>query len=147
MTETKPMGWWQRVRECEGALSARDRRNSNRFVAWMAVWAASFVAAALVLERGLVPQGVASWGVALAPTALGVGALLAYVHFLRRADELVRKVQLEGLAVGFGVGVVFSMGYRLLERAGAPTLDTSDPVLVMLVAWSVGQLVAWKRYR
>jgi hypothetical protein len=141
------LGWWRWMTSCAGMMTETDRRNSNRFTGWTFAWAVSFVGATLVLKAGLVPEGAASWAVALAPDVLGVAALLAYVRFLRQTDELLRKIQLEGLAVGFGVGVVFAMGYRLLERAGAPGLDIDDPVLVMLFAWVVGQLVALRRYR
>jgi hypothetical protein len=141
------LGWWRWMTSCAGMMTETDRKNSNRFTGWTFAWAVSFVGATLVLKAGLVPEGAASWAVALAPDVLGLAALLAYVRFLRQTDELMRKIQLEGLAVGFGVGVVFAMGYRLLERAGAPDLDINDVVLVMLLAWVVGQLVALRRYR
>ncbi len=63
------------------------------------------------------------------------------------ADELLRKIQLEGLALGFGAGVIFAMSYQLLERAGAPQLQVSDTVVVMMVGWAVGQLLGLRRYR
>ena len=59
-------------------------------------------------------RAAAAWSVAILPDALGIGALLAYVRFLQRADELMQRIQLEGLALGFGVGVVFATGYQLL---------------------------------
>jgi hypothetical protein len=141
------LGWWRSMTSCAAMMTDTDRRNSNRFTGWAMAWAVSFVGATLVLTAGLVPGGAASWAVALAPNVLGLAALLAYVRFLRQVDELMRKIQLEGLAVGFGVGVAFASGYRLLERAGAPDLDVNDVVLVMLLAWVVGQLLALRRYR
>ena len=141
------VGWWRWLTDCSGLMTAADRRSYNRFTAWFVAWALSFIGATLALDGGFVPAGAASWAVALVPDVFGVAALFAYVRFLRGADELMRKIQLEGLALGFGVGVVFAMGYRLLERAGAPDLDINDPVLLMLLAWVVGQIVALRRYR
>ena len=60
---------------------------------------------------------------------------------------LQQRVLLEALAMGFGVGVLFSMGYRLFERLGAPDLDINDPLIVMLVVWAGWQAVAARRYR
>ena len=43
--------------------------------------------------------------------------------------------------------MIFAIGYQLLERAGAPELEASALVVVMMVAWTVGQLLAVCRYR
>jgi hypothetical protein len=136
--------WWEIVKACSG--TAADRRNQYWFLGWMSAWAVSFVAGAWALKwHGL--QGVAAWLVAVVPAVFSVGALLAYLRFLKMADELIRQMQLEGLALGFGVGVVFAMGYQLLEYAGAPQFQLSDLAGVMMIAWAGGQLLAMRRYR
>ena len=61
-------------------------------------------------------------------------------------DELERKIHVEALALGFGVGAVWMMGWRLFERAGAPLLDVNDGLLVMLIAYGVGVALARRRY-
>jgi len=43
-------------------------------------------------------------------------------------------------------GVIFSMGWRLLELAGAPKLDVSDGVVVTMLAWALGQVLARRKY-
>ncbi|HSM15358.1 MAG TPA: hypothetical protein VLA66_14925 [Thermoanaerobaculia bacterium] len=48
-----------------------------------------------------------------------LAASLACLRFLREADELLRKIHLEGMAYGFGVAFVLSTGAPLAERAGA----------------------------
>lgn len=140
-------GGWHWLSSCAGALTETDRRNSNRFVLWTLTWAVGFTAAGLALK--LLPglPGYAAWTIAAAPNALGLVALLAYLRFLRQADELVRRIQLEGLAFGFGVGAVFAIGYQLFELAGAPPLDLDDGALVMFLAWALGQWLATRRYR
>jgi hypothetical protein len=72
--------------------------------------------------------------------------VLRYVRFLREADELLRQIHLDALAVGFGGGFVFITTYRLLERAGAHRLDINDSLLVMIVCWLVGMWRARRRY-
>lgn len=136
------VAWWR----CAAQMTPTDVRNMRRFNAWTFVWAAAFVAASFILKAGLVPAGAAAIAVALFPTLLGLMMIRAYLRFIRRADELVRKVQLEGAALGFGVGVLFAVGYGLLERAGAPKLDVSDSIMPMVLAWAIGQVLAWKRY-
>jgi hypothetical protein len=69
------------------------------------------------------------------------------MRFLREADELVRKIELEGLAIGFGVGVLFLLGYQLLEQVGLPEISAHKTAAVMLFAWLFGQVIARRRYR
>lgn len=137
--------WWETIKHCSG--SEADRRNQYRFLFWCLTWAVSFVAANWALRNNSTWSNEATWAVAIAPIVLGIPAVLAYLRFLREADELVRKIQVEGLAFGFGSGVIFAIGYQLLERAGAPELEASALVVVMMVAWTVGQLLAVSRYR
>lgn len=128
-------------------MPERDVHNLQRFTGWALAWAVSFIAATFLLVSGKVPAGAPALIVAVIPIALGLATVWAYVRYLREADELQRKIHLEALALGFGAGAVFMMGYRLLERVGAPELDMNDAFLVMVLVWSVWQVVAARRYR
>lgn len=143
--DTGRRSMWQMIQSCSG--TRRDRQNQYWFTAWILAWALSFVAAAWVLKRNPDLGGALQWLVALGPTVFGIGALLAYLRFLRMADELLQKIQLEGLAIGFGTGAIFAMGYSLFERVGAPTLDIGDMLAVMMFGWVAGQLISMRRYR
>ncbi len=146
MDETRRIGgWWQHV--WSHSATPTDRRNKLRFLAWVFAWMAAFLLVTWILRSDSPPTGATAWLLALAPNVLGIIAALSYVRFLRDADELVRRIQLEGLAIGFGIGAVFGIGYQLAERAGAPEIATGDVVAVMAIAWGLGQLVAAWRYR
>jgi O-antigen/teichoic acid export membrane protein len=138
-------GLWETIKACSG--TAIDRRNQYRILAWTFVSAVAFIGAAWALrpEHGL--DGAAAWAVALAPIVLGVPALLAYLRFLRMTDELLRQIQLEGLAVGFAAGAVVGLAYPTLELAGAPPQPSSTVVVVMMIGWALGQCVGLIRYR
>ncbi len=132
--------------------TAADRRNQARFVAWSFAWMLGFTAAAQTLKGnlsglGLEVEGTKAWVVAVLPNVLAVGTVLAYVRFLRMADELTRLVQLQGLAVGWGATVVFLLNWELIEAAGAPSLDAGDALMVPIFAWAFGQLYFGWRYR
>ncbi len=128
-----------------GGLTERDKRNQKRFAFWTLGWGLAFVVATLLLRFGVV-SGALSYLVAVAPTAVAAGTVLAYLRFLREADELQRKIQLESIAWGFGIGAVFMMSYRLLERVGLPPMDTSDPLVVMMLTWGIASLFLSRRY-
>lgn len=144
-SNTERRSWWKLIKSCSG--TELDRRNQYRFIAWLMAWAVSFLAATWALRADLGLSSPVSWLVAVAPNVFGIVALFAYLRFLRMADELLRKIQLEGLALGFGAGVVFAMGYQLLERAGAPQLQVTAPAVVMMFGWALGQLLGMRRYR
>ena len=131
---------------CRSHMTEADRRNALIFTMWVLAWGLSFVAATFLLADEIVVTAPLTWLVALVPTALGLQAIRSYVRFLRAADELLRKVHLEGLALGFGAGVIFVMGYGLLEHIGAPALDISDPIVVFFFFWALGQWLAMRRY-
>ena len=42
-------------------------------------------------------------------------------------------------------GSLAMLGFRLIERAGAPQMDRNDPFIVMLVFWGVGLWRARRR--
>jgi hypothetical protein len=130
---------------CAGLTTPRDRANLRRVNLALAIWAVVFLGSTALLRFGAV-EGAAAWLVALAPATMAVVSIRHYVRFLRAADELLQRVQLEGLAIGFGAGFVFMTSWRLLERAGAPSLDVSDGLLVMVVFWALGQWFAARRY-
>jgi hypothetical protein len=99
------------------------------------------------LVKGLVPMGPPAWIVAALPLLASFYTLRAYLKYLREADELQRRVQLEALGLGFGAGVLFMMGYRLFERIGAPKLDMNAALFVMLLTWAFAQAWIARRYR
>lgn len=139
------MSLWQALRASCG--TRKDRQNQYRFVAWMAAWGVSFVGGIWLLENLAGMHRALVWSIALLPNLFAIAALFAYLRFLREADELVRRIQLEGLAVGFGVGAIYAMGYFLFERIGAPILGADDIVFAMMMGWVFGQFVGTWRYR
>jgi len=127
--------------------TATDRRNLRRFNAWTFVWMAIWLAATWLFRGEAVTAGPLAWALVLITVLLGLQVMRSYVHFLRQADELLGKIQMEALALGFGAGMVFMVAYRLCERLGAPRLDSSDPMVVMIFVWAFSQWLVARRYR
>lgn len=143
MDETTKHPFWNRV--C-GDMTARDRHNLNRATWLLAGWLVSFAASTLLLKHELVPAGPLSWGVAALPSLVGVAVLFAYGRFLRHADELQRKIQLQAFAVGFGAAFFIGFGYRLFERLGAPPGNVSDLSSVLVFFYCIGLWLGRRRY-
>ncbi len=128
---------------CAGQLTPTDRRNQWVAVGWLFAWMTVFVFTLHVL--GQEPGPAAAWTAIVATTILGGCAVIAFRKFLVEADEMQRKIQYEGLAVGFGVGLVAGMTFQLLERLGVGEFDPSSAVTPMMVAYSVAILVSSRR--
>jgi hypothetical protein len=127
------------------AFTPRDERNYNNFIRWMTVSMFTFAAATILIDRGTLPAA-AGWSLTVITVALLIAAVHSYTIFLRGADELIRKIHLDALAVAFGAGIVTMMGWRLCERLGAPKLDVNDASLVMLLVWIGWQFLGMRRY-
>lgn len=132
--------------QCEG--SPRDRRAQRRIIFWSLGWAAAILAAAFVLTKTTLVGGRAGMALAVAlPTALGVMTAWSYRRFLRGADELRAKIEVEALALAYSVGVVGGLSYWLLEVAGLiEKADVSFLVVLMLLVHPLGVVIGYRRY-
>lgn len=123
----------------------RDLRNYMQFIWWLTASVIVFAVATILIDGRLIPDAI-GWVLTVAATVLMILSVRSYIYFLRNADELLRKVHIEALALGFGAGAIAMMGYRLCERLGAPKLDVNDPFLVMMLVWCGAQYFGQRRY-
>jgi len=136
----------QRLREALLGQTVRDRRNGWRYTAWTFLWLLSLAAVKFVLETTSL-DGLLAWAVTAVPIVLSLVALWAYLRFLREADELTRRVQLEAIAFGFAVGLIVHFAWFPLSQLGAPALDRSALMTVMVLAYLAGMGVVARRYK
>ena len=138
--------WWQAALMIRGQTEA-EQRNIRSVRIWCVVWGAGFCAVMTALESfPQLPRSFA-WLLAIIPIALGIPALLANVRFIREADEFMRKVQLQGIAIGFAVGFVFCLGCQALEHVGAPRLPVIFVTLPLGLGWAIGSFMVAYRHR
>lgn len=143
-TETSS-SWRSYMNHCR-TMTGRDRRNARRANILLGLWAVAFLAALFGLRRGFVEATPLVLAAVVVPTALGIVAALAFGRFLREADELHRKIQLQALALGFGAGFVATFAVSLLEAAGWTIVDVGDTFVVMAIAYLVGMYLGSRRY-
>ncbi len=131
---------------CDGFSSARDARYRLRYRNWTLAATLVYLGAAAALRwRAALPAAL-PWLLVGATALLLLQATRSYVVFLRHADELLRKIETEALAMGFGVGVLVSLLSPLAERLGAPRLYGNLTVLLMVLAWAAGVGLGRRRY-
>ncbi len=131
--------------EESGGPESAPEVSSKAALGWLLAWLLSYMTATLLFKLHVVLPGGTSWIVALVPSAVGVVGIVRYLIFLYTCTGSQRRPHLLALALGFCGGAFFILGYRLIERAGAPPLDFNDPFVVMAALWAVGLFVASRR--
>jgi hypothetical protein len=124
----------------------RDSRQQGRANRW--ILAASFayaVATAGHRWHSRLPAPL-PWILTAIAALLILYATRFYVLFLRGADELLRKIQIEALAVGFGAGAVWSMLYPLLTGLQGADLGAQATTTVMMFGWGIASCLGTRRY-
>jgi surface polysaccharide O-acyltransferase-like enzyme len=85
---------------------------------------------------------------ALAAVAAWIFALIAYYRLIRQLDELARRIHLEALAFAFSGMAVAMIACEYLRKAGFISALKPDYVLMMMmILWALGFVIAWRRYR
>ncbi len=135
--------WWQAALMICGQTRT-EQRNLRAVWIWSLIWGASFLAVAASLPH---LRGSFAWLPALLPAVLSIPVLLSYVRFIREADEFMRKVQLDGIAIGFATGSLFCMGYYMLELVGAPSLPIVIAAVPLVLGWAIGSFIVAYRHR
>ncbi len=131
---------------CAGFYTVRDARNQRRANFWLFAATLAYLGATAALRwRASLPAAL-PWLLAGLTALLAIVAVRSFLVFLRAADELLRKIQTEALALGFGTGAVFSILYPLLEKLGAPEIGENATALAMMLAWGAGSWLGARRY-
>ena len=80
------------------------------------------------------------------PTALLIWSI---AKAIMKMDELQRKIQIEGLALAFAGTCLATLIYGMLRIAdvGLPELSTLYVYVLMILLYSIGAIIAGRRYR
>ena len=128
--------------EESGGAQSPPEVSARPALLWLLAWLLSYMAVTLLFKLHILLPGGTSWLVALLPSVVGVVGFSLYLVFLYTCTGAQRRPHVLALALGFCGGAFFILGYRLIERAGAPPLDFNDPFVVMAALWAVGLFVA-----
>lgn len=90
-------------------------------------------------------EGSLALGALLIPMLLLALTFRAYLRFLRNLDEMLRRVQLEGAALGFAIAIALCCGYALLQSVGAPPPGIDAGIVVLSAGWAFGIVLAGRR--
>jgi hypothetical protein len=127
----------------------RVKRGHSRIVVLAVVLAAAYFGAALALKV-TAPPAWARLALVSVPFVLSGTFLVAEIRYIRRMDELERRIQLEALAVAYPAAALLIFALGLLERAGLPVPGFErlrDVWPLVILPYVVGIAMATRRYR
>lgn len=126
----------------------RTRRDLLRLAGWTGAWVVTMALATFGPTRVWQAPSLTLL-VILANLAIGLGMIWANVRHLDTLDEMMRRIQLEAMALALGVGVVVGLSYALLDSTDLIATDADIAILVMLigVTYLGGTAVGCWRYR
>ncbi len=79
---------------------------------------------------------------------LGAGMIFANIQHLNGLDDLQKKIQLEGMGIALGVGILGGLSYTLLDTTNLISQDAEISYLVILIGltYLISVLIGQKRY-
>jgi large-conductance mechanosensitive channel len=85
--------------------------------------------------------------VSLVPLVPGLLFLASVADAISKLDELQRRIQIEAIAVGFGISIFAMMTIGMLSYADVAQPNGLVVAGIMVLSWSVGKLWARWKYR
>jgi hypothetical protein len=121
-------------------------------VGWLAIWTLAWVASLALATFSTELFGashVIGWVLIGLNVVVGIGWIASHARYLRKVDDLQRKVLLEGLALALGVGMVGGLAYAAASKLGLVELDFGLAVFPLLsgVTYVVATVIGNLRYR
>ena len=127
-------------------MDTNARRYMRQFIPAMIAYSIVLVAAMWMLDR-LADGSLWRIPVAVLPMIPIGFALRAYLIFLNGADELQRRIQLNGFAFAAGATGMVTLTYGFLENAGFPMISWVWIFPMIIAFWGIGSAVAERRYK
>lgn len=133
---------------CDTATPRLRRRYLREFLPAMALYIAAVLASAWLLRR--VDDTVLRALVALLPVPGVALALRAVVRYIRDADELQRRIEVEALAIGTAAVSLGYLAAGLLQAAKVIALPAGAAMIWVLplvcLAYGAAKIVVSRRY-
>ena len=129
--------------------TARNKKNTVRLAFWTAAWTASMALATFGPVFLWYFNSTLTFAGFLLNLGLGFGMIHANKIHLNGLDEMHQKIQLEGMALSLGVGLVCGLSYSLLDTTNLIPFDAeiSHLVILMGLTYLVGVILGQRRYR
>jgi hypothetical protein len=129
-------------------VSKEMKKATQHLALWTFLWLVS-LAVATFGPKFIWQQNI-TWSILaiVINTAIGAGMIWANIKHLTALDELQKKIQLDAMGIGLGVGIVGGLSYSVMDIANVISSDAEIGFLVMLISISyiIALAIGKKRY-
>ena len=130
-------------------FTTRTKINTVQLALWTGAWVLTLALAAFgpkffwEFNTPITILGV------LINLGIGFGMILANKRHLNGLDELMRKIQIEAMAISLGVGLVCGLSYELLEDIKLISFEPeiSHLIILMSLTYMIGTIIGYRRYK
>ncbi len=123
-----------------------DRRNRTSIVIWSLLWVGAFLVADAAIDRGWIEGDAGVVVVSIGTALVGLAWIVSYMRFLRHADELMRKIQLDAMALALGGCFVAAFTLILLGGAGLVRAGIVWVLVVTSAIYVLSVLIGIRRF-
>lgn len=85
--------------------------------------------------------------VTVAPVVPIVFIMLVMIRYIRRQDEMLRRIHLEAVIISFLATMMFCITYGFLENVGFPPFNTMFVGFGMVIFYAITLLLVQWKYR
>ena len=131
-----------------GGWTERTRRDLRRLMSWTLAWVVTMAVATFGPLEVWDSAGLTLLAI-LVNLAIGLGMIWANVRHLDTLDEMMRRIQVEAMALALGIGVVVGMSYSLLDSTDLISGDAEIGFVILLISLTYfgAVIVGSRRYR
>lgn len=118
------------------------RSSYNRVNALIVVWFLMYSDLGIVVHRGWLPL----WGYVAALACISLVVTVAYIRYLNRSDELLRRITLEACSISWAVSFFYLTLAPPLERMWPPSVKSPSMLFVLHASFLVANVILQRRY-
>ena len=124
------------------------KKNTKNLAIYTALWTVSMAVATFGPKFIWEGNKTLTFIGVLVNAIFGVFMILANIKHLNGLDELQKKIQLEGMAIALGVGIVGGLTYSLLDTTNLIAQDAEISFLVIIIAltYLASVIIGQKKY-
>lgn len=118
---------------------------THKYILFSLAWALGYcfisLATSLQLLKDPAVTGLLMGGMVL----LAIRIIKSYLGVFEKLDEMLKRIQLEGLSIGFGISFLTILAYAPFHKIGAPTLNIDFMIVIFSVSMAIGIFIANRR--
>ncbi len=118
---------------------------THKYIFFSFAWAAGYCAISLATSLQLLKDPTITGFLVGGMILLAIRTINSYLKIFHKLDEMLKRIQLEGLAIGFGISFLIILAYAPFHKIGAPSIKIDFMIVLLSVSMAIGIYIANRR--